>query len=136
MRVMVDMSATLVHNGHIRLLRFAKQFGEVIVGLATDDEIERHKGYVPEINYSQRKEVIEAIRYVDEVIPSPWLIEESFLDQHHIDKLVHGADNSNPISQNRLIIIPRTEGISSTDLRWRAQRVVIQLGLDTGSVAL
>ena len=133
MRVMVDMSATLIHNGHIRLLKFAKEFGDVIVGLATDCEIKAHKGYVPEMNYSQRKEVIEAIRYVDEVVPSPWLIEEAFLDQHRIDKLIHGADNSNPINPNRLIIVPRTEGISSTDLRCRAQRVVVQLGLDTGS---
>lgn len=135
MRVMVDMSATLIHNGHIRLLKFAKQFGTVVVGLATDDEIEKYKGYVPEMNFSQRKEIIEAIRYVDEVIPSPWLIEESFLDQHQVDKLIHGADNSNPISQERLIIIPRTDGISSTDLRSRAQRVVIQLGLNTGCIS-
>ena len=38
-RILVDMSATLIHHGHIRLLKKAKGFGYVIVGLCTDDEI-------------------------------------------------------------------------------------------------
>ena len=38
-RIMVDMSATLIHHGHIRLLKKASEFGEVVVGLTSDDEI-------------------------------------------------------------------------------------------------
>lgn len=123
-RVMVDMSATLIHHGHVRLLKKASEHGRVIVALTTDDEIKTKKGYQPEISFEHRKEILEAIRYVDEVVPSPWLIEESFLTQHKIDLLVHGDDNSNIIDENKLLVFPRTSEISSTLLRQRAKRII------------
>ena len=118
-RILVDMSATLLHHGHIRLLKRAKSHGQVIVGLTTDEEIFKCKGYEPEICYSNRKEILESIKYVDEVIPSPWLLTDDFLIKNKIDFLVHGSDNSNIIPSNKLIIFDRTEGISSTLLRSR-----------------
>lgn len=129
-RIMVDMSATLIHHGHIRLLRAAKQHGSVVVALTTDDEILLTKGYEPELSYSSRCEIIESIRYVDEVVPCPWLIDESFLDQHNIDLLVHGADNKNPIRQDRLLILPRTPLISSSIIRGRVLKAVSDLYLN------
>lgn len=118
-RVMVDMSATLLHHGHIRLLRKAKQYGHVVVALTIDKEVKKTKGYWPELNFEERKEILEAIRYVDEVVPCNWLIDEAFLDLHRIDHLVHGQDNSNPVNAERLLILPRTEGISSSMIRQR-----------------
>jgi glycerol-3-phosphate cytidylyltransferase len=123
-RVMVDMSATLIHHGHVRLLKKASEHGRVIVALTTDDEIKKKKGYQPEICFEHRKEILEAIRYVDEVVPSPWLIEEAFLTQHKIDLLAHGDDNSNIIDANKLLVFPRTAEISSTLLRQRAKRII------------
>ena len=116
-RIMVDMSVTLLHHGHIRILKAASELGKVVVALTTDDEIKTHKGFVPELTFEEREEIIAAIRYVDEVVPSDWLIDETFLDQHQIDLLVHGEDNSNPISENRLVTLPRTQGISSDKMR-------------------
>ncbi|MGE0676322.1 adenylyltransferase/cytidyltransferase family protein [Pseudolabrys sp.] len=127
LRVMVDMSATLFHHGHVRLLKAASEIGYVIVALTSDAEVEAHKGYKPELDYEMRKEVLEAIRYVDEVVPCNWLIEESFLNQYCIDLLLHGADNSNPISPQRLKILPRTPGISSSLLRARVLRAAAQI---------
>jgi len=123
-RIMVDMSATLIHHGHIRILKAAKELGTVVVALTTDEEITAKKGYEPELNFEARREILEAIRYVDEVVPSPWLIDESFLDQHKIDLIVHGHDNSNPISPKRLLILPRTKGVSSNLLRSRVLKSV------------
>jgi len=128
-RIMVDMSATLIHHGHIRLLREAKNYGYVIVALTTDDEIIVHKGYQPELDYESRREILEAVKYVDEVVPSPWMINEAFLDEHRIDLLVHGNDNSNPVSPKRLLILPRTEGISSSMMRGRVLKAVSNLYL-------
>lgn len=125
---MVDMSATLLHHGHIRLLKAAKQLGTVIVALTTDDEIRTKKGYDPELSFAERKEILEAIRYVDEVVPCNWLIESDLLERHRIDLLVHGHDNSNPIPTEKLLILPRTEGISSSELRHRVLRALAQLG--------
>ena len=123
-RIMVDMSATLIHHGHVRLLRAAKEYGYVIVALTTDDEIRTQKGYEPELDFNARREVIEAIRFVDEVVPCRWLIDDAFLNKHQIDLLIHGSDNSNPISHDRLLVLPRTNGISSSILRGRVLKVI------------
>ena len=123
-RIMVDMSATLIHHGHVRLLRAAKTMGRVIVALTTDEEVRLRKGYEPELTYEQRKEVLEAIRYVDEVVPCKWLLDDAFLDAHRIDFLVHGHDNSNDVRPERLKLLPRTNGISSSLLRARVLDVV------------
>jgi len=126
-RIMVDTSATLIHHGHIRILKAAKELGTVIVALTTDEEIIAKKGYEPELNFAERREILEAIRYVDEVVPSPWLIDESFLDLHNIDLLVHGHDNTNPISPARLLVLPRTKGVSSNLLRSRVLKSVSEI---------
>ena len=119
-RIMVDMSATLLHHGHIRLLKEAANLGEVIVGLTSDKEVQRRKGYQPELTYQHRAEILNAIRWVSEVVETPWLINEAILDHYQIDLLVHGDDNANEVPPERLVILPRTKGISSDILRARA----------------
>ena len=123
-RIMVDMSATLIHHGHIRLLKKAAAVGDVVVALTSDDEVRTKKGYQPELSFAERKEVLEAVKYVTEVVESPWLITEDFVNRCRCDLLVHGADNSNVIDPKRLVIFPRTEGVSSTELRERVIRAV------------
>jgi glycerol-3-phosphate cytidylyltransferase len=122
-RVMVDMSVTILHPGHIRLLSKARQYGHVIVALTTDKEIHSKKGFWPELDFYQRKEIIESIKFVDEVVPSPWLLDDAFLDQHRVDILVHGNDNTNNVRSERLLIFNRTEGISSSILRERSSAI-------------
>lgn len=125
-RIMVDMSSTLIHHGHIRLLKKASKFGKVVVGLTTDDEIIKNKGYQPELDFEYRKEVLESIKYVGEVVAVPWLLDQSILEKFNIDLLVHGEDNSNLIPDSKLKIFPRTEGISSTDIRQNVLRSITQ----------
>ena len=125
-RVMVDMSATLIHHGHIRLLKRASEYGDVIVGLTTDDEIESKKGYTPELSFEHRKEILESIKYVSEVVAVPWLLTNETLKEHNIDLLVHGEDNSNLIEEDKLLIFPRTKGISSTDIRHNVVKALAQ----------
>ena len=55
-RILLDMSATLIHHGHIRLIKKAKKFGKVIIGLTKDREIKKYKGYLPELKFNERKE--------------------------------------------------------------------------------
>ena len=116
-RILVDMSLTVLHHGHIRLLKKASKLGTVVVALTKDDEILKHKGFKSTLNYKERKEIALSIRYVDEVVQSNWLIDETFLDKYAIDFLVHGDDNTNPIPSNRLITFPRTQGIASDKFR-------------------
>ena len=126
-RIMVDVSATLIHHGHIRILKAAKKLGTVVVALTTDEEIIAKKSYEPELSFEERSEILEAIKYVDEVVPSPWLVDESFLDLHDIDLLVHGHDNTNPISPERILILPRTKGVSSNLMRSRVLKSVAEM---------
>ena len=121
-KILVDMSATLIHHGHIRLLQKAKKNGDVIVALTKDNEIKKHKGYPPELNYSQRREVLLAIKYVDKVIPSNFLIDDNFLIKNKIDLMIHGHDNKNKINKKKCLIFKRTKGISSTILRKKAKK--------------
>ena len=116
-RVLVDMSLTSLHHGHIRLLQKASLLGHVVVALCSDDEIFKAKGFLPTLCFEHRKEIALAIRYVEEAIESEWLIDEAYMDFHNIDVLVHGEDNQNLISPERLVLFPRTEGVSSSILR-------------------
>ena len=131
-KILVDMSATLIHHGHIRLLKEANKRGEVIVALTSDEEIIKHKGYQPELSYEFRKEILESIKYVNEVIKSPWHLNNDFLTKSGADYLLHGSDNSNNIDESKLIILKRTKGISSSLLRSRVIRTILRkAGLET-----
>jgi cytidyltransferase-like protein len=129
-RIMVDMSMTLIHHGHIRLLRKVRETGHaVVVALTTDEEILAYKGYTPELSYAQRLEILESVKYVDEIVPSPWLIDEAFMDKHGCDFLAHGSDNFNHVREERLVLFPRTEGISSSDIRCRVLDSLLAVNL-------
>jgi cytidyltransferase-like protein len=126
-QIMVDMSATLIHHGHIRILKAAKELGTVIVALTTDEDIIVKKGYAPELSFEERREILESIKYVDKVVSSPWAIDEAFLNLYKIDLLVHGHDNTNQISPKRLLILPRTKGISSSLLRGKVLKSLARM---------
>ena len=115
--IMVDMSATILHHGHIRILRKAKKLGFVIVALTSDEEILKKKKFESPIKYKARKEILESIKYVDKVVKSKWLIDESFLNKHYVDFLFHGMDNKNTIDKKRLKLVKKTKSISSSLLR-------------------
>jgi cytidyltransferase-like protein len=132
-RIMVDLSATLLHHGHVRLLRKAAELGTVVVSLTTDEEILKKKGYVPELNYEERKEILTALRFVEEVVPGPWLVDDDWMEKHGCDLLAHGSDNSNQVSPEKLVIFPRTEGVSSSTLRERVLDSLIAMNCNDKS---
>ena len=124
--VLVDMSATIIHHGHIRLLKKASQIGVVTIALTIDEEILKYKGYYPELNFQERKEILESIKYVDNVIPSPWKLELDFFKNTGADFLIHGDDNKNDIPEKYLKLYKRTEGISSSIIREKVIKVNAQ----------
>ena len=126
-RIMVDMSATLIHHGHTRLLKRASEHGDVIVGLTTDEQVLKNKGYKPELSFESRKEILEAFDCVSEIVPTPWLIDKSVLKDYNIDILIHGDDNSNLIEDEQLKLFPRTSGVSSTEIRKKAAKSLVQI---------
>lgn len=126
--ILVDLSATIIHHGHIRLLKKASKLGKLIVALTSDAQIKKHKGYKPELNFSQRKEILKSIIYVNKVIKSNWMIDDNFLKKHRIDFVVHGNDNSNKIKKEKMIIFKRTKGISSSLIRKKSIQILKKNG--------
>ncbi len=89
--VYVPMSADIVHPGHINIIKTAAQYGDVVVGLFTDEAIASYKR-VPYMPYEQRKIVIENIKGVTKVIPQKTKDYEENLRLLKPDYMVHGKD--------------------------------------------
>lgn len=90
-KVYVGMSADLVHPGHLNVLKTAAQHGEVTVGLLTDAAIASYKR-IPFMPFEQRKQVIESIKGVAQVVPQETLDYVPNLRKLQPDYVVHGDD--------------------------------------------
>lgn len=123
-KIMVDMSATLIHHGHIRLIKKAKKYGDLIIALTTDKQIKKFKGYAPELKYRSRKEILLEIKGVKKVVPSNWHITQKFLDKHKIDILISGNDYKKRKFNTKTINFKRTDYISTTMLRNKSSKIV------------
>lgn len=126
-RILVDMSVTLLHHGHIRILKQASNYGDVIVGLTSDKDLKKYKGYFPELKYSHRKEIIESIKYVKKVVKVDFYTNEKDLKKHKIDFLIHGDDLKKKFNKKKIKILKRTKGISSSLLRKKAFKIFREL---------
>lgn len=112
----------LFHVGHLRLLQRAKQYGDkLIVGVSTD-EFNREKGKEAIIPYEQRAEIVANIRCVDLVIPEKnWDQKLEDIRKYDVNVLVMGDDWRGKFDYLKeycdVVYLPRTEGISSTEIR-------------------
>ena len=79
---------------------------------------------VPEIKFKYRKEILENIKNVDQVIPANFYIDDDYLRKNKIDYLVHGNDNKNNIKKKKIKIFSRTKSISSTIIRKKALQIL------------
>ena len=89
--VYVGLSADILHEGHINILKKANSYGEVIVGLLTDKAIASYKN-IPYLNFKRRKIIIQNIKYVKKVIPQKTLDYVPNLKLIKPDFVVHGDD--------------------------------------------
>jgi cytidyltransferase-like protein len=131
-RVYVDMVGDLFHPGHVALLKAARQFGDrLLVGVLSDEVVASYKR-PPIMSLAERVAVIEACRYVDEVLPAaPYRVTLDFLDERDIALVVHGDDIPpesveevyGPVAAaGRLRLVRYTAGVSTTELIARVRR--------------
>ena len=90
-KVYVGLSVDIIHEGHINILRTASRYGEVIVGLLTDEAIASYKN-IPYLDYNRRKIIVQNIKYVKKVIPQYTLSYVSNLNLIKPHYVVHGDD--------------------------------------------
>ena len=111
-RVITYGTFDLLHYGHIELLKRAKSLGDyLIVALSTDEfnwESKQKKAY---FSYEKRKALLEAIRYVDLVIP------EKSWDQKVSDVKLYQIDFVGEQTDAEVIYLPRTPEISTTKIK-------------------
>ena len=119
----------MFHIGHLNILRRAKEKCDyLIVGVSTDECVESYKHHNPIIPFEQRAAIVEAIRYVDEVVPQSSMNKLEFLKKHHFDVMFHGDEWKGTELYNRyeeefarygarIEYLSHTDGISSSMLR-------------------
>ena len=124
----------MFHIGHLNILRRAKEMCEyLIVGVSTDECVESYKNKTPIIPFEQRAAIVEAIKYVDEVVPQTSMDKLEFLKQRHFDVMFHGDEWKGTELYNRyeeefakydacIEFLTHTEGISSSMLREKVSK--------------
>ena len=123
-RVITYGTFDLLHYGHINLLRRAKELGDyLIVAVSTDEFNQNEKNKKCYFNYEQRKALVEAIRYVDLVIPETcWEQKKNDVHEYHIDTFVMGdawKGRFDFLSNEgcEVVYLKRTPEISSTQIK-------------------
>ena len=128
-KVYVGMSADVFHHGHVNIIKEARKYGDVIVGLLNDKAVSDHKR-LPYLNWENRKKIIENIKGVTQVFEQfEWDYAPSIL-KYKPDFMVHGTDwLTGPLAPYRdlaikalesyggkLIEVEYTKDVSSTSL--------------------
>ena len=127
--VYIGMCADLIHHGHLNIIKQARKYGKVVIGLLTDSAIASYKR-LPALSYEERKIVVENIVGVNEVIPQDTLDYIPNLEKIKPNYVVHGDDWKEGVQKqvrrnvlNKLkewggevIDVPYTKGVSSTKL--------------------
>ncbi|WP_165062548.1 glycerol-3-phosphate cytidylyltransferase [Adlercreutzia sp. ZJ154] len=122
-RIITYGSFDLLHYGHINLLRRAKALGDYLIVALSEDDFNTQKGKSCYFSYEKRKQLLEAIRYVDLVIPeSSWEQKSSDMHEYHIDIFVMGDDWKGKFDYLKdngveVIYLPRTPEISTTRIK-------------------
>ena len=122
-KVITYVTFDLLHAGHINLLRRAKELGDYLIVVVSTDEFnwneKQKKCY---FSYEERKKLVEAVRYVDLVIPEEnWDQKISDVKEYHVDTFVMGDDWKGKFDFLKdyceVVYLPRTEGISTTKIK-------------------
>ena len=122
-RVITYGTFDLLHYGHINLLRRAKALGDYLIVVLSTDEFnwnQKHKNCY--FTYEVRKQLLEAIRYVDLVIPEEnWEQKISDVKEYHVDTFVMGDDWKGKFDFLKpyceVVYLPRTPEISTTQIK-------------------
>lgn len=112
----------LLHWGHVRLLERAKSLGGYLIVATSTDEFNAIKHKEAYHSFEHRKYILEAIRYVDKVIPeSTWDQKINDIKKYDIDTFVMGDDWKGQFDFLKeyceVIYLPRTNGISTTQIK-------------------
>lgn len=116
----------MFHIGHLNILKRAKEQCDcLIVGVSTDELVESYKHKTPIIPFKERMAIVEAIKYVDRVVPQESMDKFAAWEKVHFDAIFHGDDWKGSSMYDEIekklasvgvdmVFLPHTDGTSST----------------------
>ena len=112
----------LFHYGHLRILERAKSLGDYLIVAVSTDDFNAVKGKKCVYPYEHRSKIVQAIRFVDEVIPeNAWEQKADDIKKHNVDIFVMGNDWKGKFDKLKelckVVYLERTPDISSTDIK-------------------
>ena len=122
-RVITYGTFDLLHYGHINLLRRAKAYGDYLIVVVSSDEFNKKAKYKEcYFSYEIRKQLVEAVRYVDLVIPEEsWDQKISDIKEYHVDTFVIGDDWQGKFDYLKeyceVVYLPRTPEVSTSQIK-------------------
>ena len=126
----------MFHIGHLNILRRASEMCDrLIVGVSTDDLVLSYKHKKPVVPFTERVQIVQAIRYVDRVVPQTSMDKFKAWEELHFDAIFHGDDWKGSAMYNEIeaklaavgvdmVFLPHTEGTSSTMLQGVLQDIL------------
>ena len=118
----------MFHIGHLKLLERLSQLGDRLIVAVSSDEFNELKGKKTIIPYEQRAKIVEAIKYVDMVIPEHhWKQKVEDIKKYNVDIFAMGHDWEGKFDTLKdyceVVYLPRTEGISTTALKEQLKQI-------------
>lgn len=112
----------LLHKGHVNILKRARELGDHLTVVVSSDEFNALKGKKAYTSYEDRKYILEAIKYVDVVLPEfTWEQKVDDVRDNDIDIFVMGDDWEGKFDflqeHCEVVYLPRTEGVSTTKIK-------------------
>ena len=126
----------MFHIGHLNVLRNAKeQCDYLIVGVSTDELVKSYKHKIPVIPFEERIAIVEAIKFVDQVVAQTSMDKFEAWEQLHFNAIFHGDDWKGSDMYNEIekklnavgvdmVFLPHTQGTSSTMLQGVLQKIL------------
>ncbi len=121
-RVLTYGTFDLFHYGHLRILQRAKSLGDYLIVAVSTDEFNAIKNKKSTYPYEERAQIVEAIKYVDQVIPeNNWEQKIQDIKEHNVDIMVMGSDWYGKFDflkeYCQVVYLDRTPNISSTEIK-------------------
>ena len=136
--IYLSLSADIIHSGHLNIIKKAKNYGNVIIGLLTDKAISENKT-IPLINYEQRFEIVKNLKYVSKIVKQNEWDDTINLKKVKPDFIIHGDDwKKGPQKKFRekvikfsnkfgikFIEVPYTKKISSSSIQKKIKNIYL-----------
>ncbi len=134
--IYLSLSADIVHSGHINIIKKAKKYGNIVIGLLTDKAISEYRPF-PLINFEQRYNIIKNIKFVSKIVKQNEWDDTIILKKLKPEFVIHGDDWKNGPQKNlrnkviktikrwggKLIEVPYTKKISSSSIHKKIKNI-------------